>query len=80
MPRTVTIRVDDKLYQMFRRLAQEDHRPLSNWLVVTTLHHLEECQLANAQEMAGIRGDRDLVRRLRSGSRDARLRRGRFAS
>lgn len=78
MPKTVTLRLEDPVYREFRELAAEDRRPLSNWIVATTLRHLEECQFVDEVEMAAIRADRGLVQRLRQGSRDARMRRGRL--
>lgn len=78
MPKTVTLRLDDPVYREFRGLAAEEHRPLSNWIVATTLRHLEKCQFVDDLEMAAIRADRDLVHRLRQGSRDARVKRGRL--
>lgn len=78
MPKTITLRLDDPVYREFRELAAEDHRPLANWIVATTLKHLEECQFVDDLEMATIRKDRRLVHELREGSRDARLKRGRL--
>lgn len=78
MAKTITLRLEDPVYREFRQLAEEDHRPLANWIVTTTLKHLEECQFADDLEMASIRADRNLVRRLRQGSQDARLKRGRM--
>ncbi len=80
MPKTVTLRLDDPVYREFRELAAGDHRPLSNWIVATTLKHLEECQFVDELEMAAIRRDKDLVHRLRQGSQDARLKRGRLVA
>lgn len=78
MAKTITLRLEDPVYREFRQLAEEDHRPLANWIVTTTLKHLEECQFTDDLEMASIRADRNLVRRLRQGSQDARLKRGRM--
>jgi len=78
MAKTVTLRLEGSIYQEFRQLAEEDHRPLANWMVTTILKHLEDCQFVDDLEMASIRSDRDLMRKLRQGSRDARLRRGRL--
>jgi len=80
MAKTITLRLDDPVYREFRQLAEEDHRPLANWIVTTTLRHLEECQFVSDVEMASIRSDRSLVRRLRRGSGDARLKRGRLVA
>lgn len=78
MAKTITLRLENPVYREFRHLAEEDHRPLANWIVTTTLRHLEECQFVHELEMASIRRDRSLVRRLRQGSQDARLKRGRL--
>ena len=80
MPKTITLRLDDPVYREFRDLAAGDHRPLSNWIVATILKHLEECQFVDEWEMAAIRRDKDLVHRLRQGSQDARLKRGRLVA
>ena len=77
MAKTITLRLEDPVYREFRHLAEGDHRPLANWIVTTTLRHLEECQFVSDVEMVSIRADKGLVRRLREGSRDARLKRGR---
>ncbi len=78
MAKTITLRLEDPVYREFRHLAEEDHRPLANWIVTTALKHLEECQFVGDVEMAAIQSGKGLVRRLREGSRDARLRRGRL--
>lgn len=80
MPKTITLRLEDPVYREFRELAAEDHRPLANWIVATTLKHLEECQFVDDLEMAALRRDKDLVRRLRQGSHDARLKKGRWVA
>lgn len=80
MPKTITLRLDDPVYREFRELAAEDHRSLANWIVATTLKHIEECQFVDELEMTALRHDKDLARRLRQGSRDARLKRGRWVA
>lgn len=78
MAKTITLRLDEGVYREFHQLAEEEHRSLANWLVTTALKHLQECQFVDELEMSAIRADRGLVHRLRSGSRDARLKRGRL--
>ena len=78
MAKTITLRLDDPVYREFRHLAAEDRRPLANWLVATTLKHLQECRFVDETEMAAIRSDRGLLERIRRGSADARLKKGRL--
>ena len=42
MSRTVTLRLDDDVYNQFRRLAEEDHRTLSNFIITSTKRYMVE--------------------------------------
>lgn len=78
MARTITLRVSDGDYRLFRTCAEAERRPLSNLIQTYALKHLEECSLVSEAEMEQIASDEHLTSRLRAGSRDARKRRGRF--
>lgn len=78
MARTVTLRLDDETYDYFRGWAEADNRPLSNLIETAAKRHLEAALEVEPEEMAAIRADRALVRRLRAGSRDAKRGRGRL--
>lgn len=78
MPKTITLRLSDKAYRAFRGYAEADNRSISNMIETAALRHLEECSFASAAEMDEIRSDKRLMARIHAGSRDARLRRGRF--
>lgn len=78
MTRTVTLRLDDESYGFFRRCAEADHRPLSNLIETAARRHLEASLEIDPEEMSAIRDDKNLVRRIRAGSRDASKRRGRM--
>ncbi|MBI4386685.1 MAG: CopG family transcriptional regulator [Elusimicrobia bacterium] len=78
MPRTITLRLDDATYQMFHAFALADNRPLSNLIETAAKKHLEECFFADEAEMSAIRGDKQLLKKLKKGSRSAKARRGKF--
>ena len=78
MAKVVTMRLDEPVYREFRALASEEHRPLGNWIVAILLKHIQECQFVDELEMASIHNNPKLVRELRQGSRDAKLKRGRL--
>ncbi len=79
MSRTVTLRLDDKVYNRFRGLAENDNRPLSNFIETAALRFIEEHGYADEFEMAEIRGNASLNRSIKAGIRDAKAKRGRFA-
>ncbi|HEV8582430.1 MAG TPA: ribbon-helix-helix protein, CopG family [Thermoanaerobaculia bacterium] len=80
MPRTVTLRLEDRVYEEFRRAAEAENRSISNLIETAALNHLREQQFVEDAEMAEILGNERLVARVRAGSEQARTRRGRFVS
>ena len=78
MPKTVTLRLDDHIYEEFREAAEAENRPLSNLIETAALSRLREQQFVDDVEMAEILGNERLVERLRTGSAQARVRQGRF--
>ena len=79
MSRTVTLRLDDEVYQKFKGLAIDDNRPLSNYIQMAALRFVEEHEFVDEFEMAEIRENQSLNRSLQKGVRDAQAMRGRFA-
>lgn len=79
MSKTVTLRLDDKVYKRFRGLAEQDNRPLSNFIETAVLRFIEEHEYIDEFEMAEIRNNSSLNRSIKSGLRDAKAKRGRFA-
>jgi predicted transcriptional regulator len=79
MSKTVTLRLDDKVYKRFRGLAEHDNRPLSNFIETAVLRYIEEHEYVDEFEMAEIRNNSSLNRSIKSGLRDAKAKRGRFA-
>jgi predicted transcriptional regulator len=79
MARTVTLRLDDRVYDELREAAKAENRPLSNLIETAALSRVREQQFVDDAEMAEILGNQKLLARLRAGSREARRRKGRFA-
>jgi len=75
---TVTLRLPDAHYRLFRKLAEEENRSLSNFIETATVRSIEDAEVANPFEMAEIRGNKELQRSLRRAHRDAQAKRGRF--
>ena len=78
MSKTVTLRLGDRTYRRFRRLAERDNRPLSNFIETAVLRYIEREEFVDEFEMGEIRGNKDLNASLTRGHRDAEARRGRF--
>lgn len=80
MAKTVTLRLADDVYTELREAATADRRPLSNLIETAALARIREAQFVDDTEMAEILSNEDLTRRLRTGSRQARKRKGRFVA
>jgi predicted transcriptional regulator len=78
MSQTVTLRLDDAVYQKFKGLAVSDNRPLSNFIQTAALRFVEEHEVVDEFEMTEIRDNSSLNRSLKSGLRDAKAKRGHF--
>jgi predicted transcriptional regulator len=78
VPKTVTLRLDDRVYEELRQAAEAENRPISNLIETAALSHLREQQFVDDAEMAEILANERLVARLRTGSGQARAHRGRF--
>ncbi|MEI8371599.1 MAG: CopG family transcriptional regulator [Planctomycetota bacterium] len=78
MSKTVTLRLSDDVYQLFRQSAESDNRPLSNFIETATLRFIEQSELVDDSEMAEIHGNTSLNCSLDRGHTDARSKRGRF--
>jgi predicted transcriptional regulator len=78
MSKTVTLRLKDDVYRAFLEAAQAENRPLSNLIETAALSKIREQQFVDDVEMAEILADSDLLKRIQKGSREAKLRKGRF--
>ena len=78
MSKTITLRLDDKVYQRFKGIATQDNRPISNFIETAALRFVEEHEYVDEFEMAEIKGNASLNRSIKSGLRNAKAKRGRF--
>lgn len=78
MPKTVTLRLDDRAYLELKEAAEAANRPLSNLIETAALERVREQRFVDDAETAEILGNEALLARLHTGSRQARQRKGRF--
>ena len=79
MPKTLTVRMDDATYRLIADAAAVDNRSVSNFIETAARQKAIAEIFVPDPEMAEIESDKGLLRRLKSGHRDAAARRGRFA-
>ena len=79
MSKTITLRLDEKVYKRFKGMAIHDNRPISNFIETAALRFIQEHEFVDEFEMAEIKNNTSLNRSLKSGLRDAKAKRGRFA-
>jgi hypothetical protein len=78
MPKTVTLRLKDTVYEAFLEAARSENRPLSNLIETAALAKIQEQQFADDLEMAEILTNQNLIKRIKSGSKDAKAMKGEF--
>ena len=76
MSKVVTIRLGEEEYKRIRAAAEADNRPISNFIETATLRFLDQPELVDESEMAGIRADKQLLKSLKAGSAD--VKKGRY--
>ncbi len=70
--KTVTMRVDDSIYQMIKLAANGQKRNISNFIEFATLQYLSSSQYVDNSEMDEIMNDTDLVKNLKKGFQDVK--------
>lgn len=70
MPKTITLRLDDKTYNLIRTAATGSRRSISNFIEYATVAYLAEDSFISDEEMADILADTELVTDLEQGRDD----------
>ena len=68
--KTVTMRVDDSIYEMIKLAAEGQKRNLSNFIEFATIQYLTSSQFVENEEMTEIMNDKELVQNLMNGLDD----------
>jgi hypothetical protein len=78
MAKTVTLRLEEEVYNVFLEAAKAENRPLSNLIETAALSRIREQQFVDDAEMSEIMANENLLKRLKKGARDAEMGKGRF--
>ncbi len=70
MPKTITLRLDDKTYSLIRKAAEGERRSISNFIEYATIAYLAEDTLVSEEEMQEIVNDAELMADLHQGKSD----------
>ena len=65
--KTLTMRVDDSIYQIIKAAADGQKRNISNFIEFATLQYLTSVQYVDNSEMSEILNDKELVENLHQG-------------
>ena len=72
MPKTITIRLADERYELFKKFAEMDNRTISNFIETATSRYIEEIKYVDEFEMAEINSNEDLQKSLKRGRTDVK--------
>jgi uncharacterized protein (DUF1778 family) len=70
--KTITLRVDDDIYQMIKLASEGEKRDISNFVEYATLQYLTSNQYVENEEMRDILNDKELIKSLNKGLREAK--------
>jgi len=78
MSKTVTLRLNQNIYELFKTMAESDNRTLSNFIETSALRYIEEHEYVEDYEMEEIRENQQLNRSLKSAIKDMKSKKGQF--
>jgi uncharacterized protein (DUF1778 family) len=71
MSKTITLRIDDEIYEVFKFAAKGEKRTISNFIETAALNYLSQDSYVDQSEMKEILEDKTLVRNILNGLKDA---------
>lgn len=75
---TITLRLPENRYRLFRKLAEEENRSLANFIETATIRHIEEFEYEDSLEVEELRKNKKLNQCIARGHRDAKHAQGNF--
>ena len=78
MSKTITLRLSDENYNKYKRLAERDNRPISNFIETAVKRFIEHNIFVDEFEMEEIRNNAELNKSLKRGLSDMKSKKGRL--
>ena len=72
MGKTITIRIDDTVYQRIKSAAESERRTISNFMEYAALAYIESSSFIDEEEMKHIAQDKELMTNLKKSMEDIR--------
>jgi len=76
MSKTITLRLSDENYKIYKKLAERDNRPISNFIETAVKRFIEHNIYVDEFEMEEIRSNTELNKSLKRGLSDMKNKRG----
>jgi uncharacterized protein (DUF1778 family) len=71
MSKTITLRIEDPIYDIFKKAADGERRNISNFVENATIQYLTNEFYATDEEMDEILSDKQIISSLRKGLKEA---------
>jgi predicted transcriptional regulator len=78
MSKTITLRLSDENYKKYKKLADSDNRPISNFIETAVKRFIEQNIYVDEFEMDEIRNNVELNKSLKRGISDMKSQKGRL--
>ncbi|MFH2003846.1 MAG: DUF6290 family protein [Bacteroidota bacterium] len=78
MSKTITLRLSDENYKVYKKLADRDNRPISNFIETAVKRFIEHNTDIDEFEMEEIRNNTELNKSLKRGLADMKSKKGKF--
>lgn len=72
MSKTITLRIDENVYGLFKTAASAEKRTISNFIEYAALKYLTEESYVSDAEMQDILADQELLQSLKSAKEDVK--------
>ena len=76
MAKTITLRIEDSVYKVFKRAANGENRSISNFIETAAYSYLLTDHYVSDEEMNDIISDKNLLKGIKSSLED--IKRGKF--
>ncbi|MCX5813690.1 MAG: CopG family transcriptional regulator [Proteobacteria bacterium] len=76
MAKVVTLRLNDEVYNTFKTIAEQENRPLSNFIETAALRYINEIEFVDEFEMAEINSNTTLKDSMNRGIDDYKNHKG----
>ncbi len=78
MSKTITLRLSDENYKKYKRLADRDNRPISNFIETAVKKFIDHNIYVDEFEMEEIKNNTELNKSIKRGMSDMKSKKGQF--